>query len=723
MSATFHFYASVLLAQYYRMLEHAAGAVAALILLSSLDDLFIDLWYWSREAVRRLTVERHHAPLTVDQLQARDEQLIAIMVPAWHEHDVIAAMIEALVRVLDYRAYRVFVGTYQNDPATIAEVERMRHRYKHLHRVEVPHDGPTCKADCLNWIVQAVLRYEFELGAEFAGVVMHDSEDVLHPLELKYFNYLLPRKDMIQLPVASLEREWYELVAGTYMDEFAEWHAKDLVVRESLVGTVPSAGVGTCFSRRALLALVEQTQAQPFNTESLTEDYDVGERVGRMGLQAIFARFPVPYAMRRTTWFGLGPEREVTVTMPLCVREYFPDTLRTAYRQRARWTLGIGLQGWTLTGWSGSLANRYLLLRDRKGIVTSFVGMMGYLLVVQFVLFAFGSLLGLTPDLLPSPFIDSTWMQALLTANFVALSLRVVQRVIFTSRLYGWEHGVLAVPRLVISNFINFLAVVRAWRLFIAHLVTGKRLAWDKTMHAFPSASGLRSTQQTLGELLVSWQAIAPERLDEALRDAHAHEAPLGRVLLAKGWLDEETLAEAVAFQADLPRGKLVPAKLGDPDNQIAFALPLRLRTLPQGIDAHGHAVFVASSRLPDDALETLREASKRTVSLHIVRESEIAAGLRILRHIDDPLVAGASVVRSPAELGARRGVPLLGDLAIEMGLAARAPFEAALQAYEPARDGRIGEFMVAREVMTSEALARALAMQQQLRDAQAGRA
>ena len=131
----------------------------------------------------------------------------------------------------------------------------MRRRYKQLRRVEVPHDGPTCKADCLNWVIQAIFLHEQQAGIEFAGVILHDSEDVLHPLELKFFNYLLPRKDMIQLPVASLEREWYELVAGVYMDEFAEWHAKDLVVRESVTGTVPSAGVGTCFSRRALLAL------------------------------------------------------------------------------------------------------------------------------------------------------------------------------------------------------------------------------------------------------------------------------------------------------------------------------------------------------------------------------------------------------------------------------------------------------------------------------------
>ena len=505
---TLKWYGGILLAQYYQGLEYVSTVVAAIILLSSMDDLFIDAWYWVRQIVRRFTVERRHRPLSVTQLQSREEQHIAIMIPAWHEQDVIAAMLEDMVRVLDYRAYTVFVGTYQNDAATISEVERMRLRYKHLHRVEVPHDGPTCKADCLNWIVQAVLHYEFEAGIEFAGYVMHDSEDVLHPVELKFFNYLLPRKDMIQLPVASLERNWFELVAGTYMDEFAEWHAKDLVVRESLVGSVPSAGVGTCFSRRALLGLIAETDNQPFNTDTLTEDYDIGTRIARLGMQSIFPRFPVQFTTRRRGWFGFGKQREITVTMPLCVREFFPDTLRTAYRQRARWTLGIGLQGWKQTGWSGSIANRYLLLRDRKGIVTAFVGMLAYGLVLQFLLFAVASSLGLTPDHFPSPFIDSTWTQWLLGANFISLMLRVIQRVTFTTRLYGWEHGVLSVPRMVIGNFINFLAVVRAWRLFLVHVVTGKRLAWDKTMHDFPSADGLRNTRQNLGELLLSWQAI-----------------------------------------------------------------------------------------------------------------------------------------------------------------------------------------------------------------------
>ncbi|MFM0741153.1 glycosyl transferase family protein [Paraburkholderia xenovorans] len=693
-------------AEYYDLLQYGAGVIAVLILLSSLDDLFIDAWYWIREAYRAYSVKRVHRPLTVEQLRAREEQPLAIMVPAWLEYDVIAAMVEDMVRVLDYRNYVVFVGTYRNDAQTIAEVERMRRRYKQLRRVEVPHDGPTCKADCLNWVIQAIFRYEQDEQIEFAGVVLHDSEDMLHPIELKFFNYLLPRKDMIQLPVASLERHWYELVAGTYMDEFAEWHAKDLVVRESMVGSVPSAGVGTCFSRRALLALSETTGNQPFNTDSLTEDYDVGARLGKLGMQSIFARFPVQFRSRRASWFGLGKDRDVTVTMPLCVREFFPDTVRTAYRQRARWALGIGLQGWQHTGWSGTLANRYLLFRDRKGVVTAFVGMLAYLLVIQFLIFMAADAMGLASEMWPSPFTDSKWMDVVLWLNAGAVALRVIQRSYFVSRLYGWEHGLMSIPRMVVGNFINFLAVSRAWRMFLSHLVTGKRLVWDKTMHDFPSADGLTGgRRQRLGELLLSWQAIDERQLAAALDDEHAREAPLGRVLMAKGWLDEETLAEAIAFQADLPRATLDPAQLRAECARLPLDAAIRHRVLAHGTDARGRAVLLAASPLADDVLAQLAESIGQPVTLQIVRESEIATGLRLLRGEQAALLPGAA------------RVPLIGDLLIELGHVTRERFDAALERYRPDRDGRIGDFMIARGVITGAALNAAIDAQSRARD------
>jgi adsorption protein B len=711
-------YLAYFVARYYHGLEVLAAIVATVILLSSLDDLFIDLWYWSRETYRHFTVKRAFRPLTVAQIRARDEQPIAIMVPAWLDYDVIAAMIENMVRVLDYRNYVVFVGTYRNDARTIAETERMRRRYRQLRRVEVPHDGPTCKADCLNWLIQAIFRYEKEAGIEFAGVVLHDSEDVLHPLELRYFNYLLPRKDMIQLPVVSLERNWFELVAGTYMDEFAEWHAKDLVVRESLAGSVPSAGVGTCFSRRALLALIEQTDNQPFNTDSLTEDYDVGQRLAAMGMRSIFARFPVQFATRRKSWFGFGKEREFTLTMPLCVRELFPDTFRTAYRQRARWMLGIGLQGWRQTGWSGSLANRYLLARDRKGIVTAFVGILAYVLVLQFVLFGLADLLGIMPPLIESLFTDSKPLQALLCFNACALALRATQRAYFVTRLYGWEHGVLSAPRMVISNFVNFMAAARAWRMFIVHLVTGKRLAWDKTMHDFPSADGLAVRRERLGEVLVSWHVIDPHKIELALQDDHAREAPLGRVLLAKGWLDEETLAEAIAFQADLERGALDPGQMLRDAARLPLEISIRNRVLTQGEHVSGRAILLTAGPLAEEQIAPIEAQIQRPIVQQIVREGEIAAGLRLLRGIA-PTSPISPDDGNSAERGGRpeaaRTVPLLGDLLIERGYVRRAAFDTALRDYRPDEHGRIGNYMVAREVISRDVLDKVIQEQRRL--------
>ncbi|UVA79283.1 glycosyl transferase family protein [Pandoraea commovens] len=542
-----------LVADYYHALEIASAVVGIVILLSSADDLFVDAWYWVRQIYRSLFIRRRYTPLQASQLREVREQPLAIMVPAWLEYDVIAAMLESMVGTLEYKNYMVFVGTYANDAKTKTEVERMRRRYRQLVHVQVPHDGPTCKADCLNWIVQAIFKQNQSQPEPFAGVILHDSEDVLHPLELKYYNYLLPRIDFVQLPVTSLEREWYELVAGTYMDEFAEWHTKDLVVRESLSKMVPSAGVGTCFSRKALEELAAETNNQPFNTDTLTEDYDIGARLARKGMKQIFGKFPVEYVVKRAGLFGFGKEKVSTIRMPLGIREYFPNTFRTAYRQKARWTLGIGLQGWAQVGWQGSLATKYLLFRDRKGLATSFIAILAYVLLLNFLVFLIADKMGWWTIYYPSVFPPGGWLVTLMGINAFALALRVIQRSYFVFHMYGWEHALLAMPRMVIGNFINAMAAARAWRLFIVHLVTGKRLVWDKTMHDFPTTDQLTQQRQRLGELLMSWQAIDETKLAYALDVQKREGRPLGEILVEQGWLDEATLHEAISFQQGVP--------------------------------------------------------------------------------------------------------------------------------------------------------------------------
>ncbi|MXP15636.1 glycosyltransferase [Altererythrobacter confluentis] len=208
------------LSSYEYVLQILALVTIVLVTLSSIDDLFIDAVYWARRLKHRLFQKHHKAP--VQALLARPEQHLAIMLPAWQEHDVIAAMVDNAISTLTYENYTIFAGVYANDPQTIAEAERLAKRYRRVKKVELPHGGPTCKADCLNYIVAEILAHEAREEIAFAGIILHDSEDVLHPLELKYFNYLLPYKDLIQLPVVSLEQGYRDLVAGIYMDEFAE---------------------------------------------------------------------------------------------------------------------------------------------------------------------------------------------------------------------------------------------------------------------------------------------------------------------------------------------------------------------------------------------------------------------------------------------------------------------------------------------------------------------
>ena len=349
---------------------------------------------------------------------------------------------------------------------------------------------------------------------------------------------------------------------------------------------VPSAGVGTCFSRRALMELAAETNNQPFNTDTLTEDYDIGARLAQRGMRQIFGKFPVEYVARRRSWFGLGPEKVTTLSMPLGVREYFPNTFRTAYRQKARWTLGIGLQGWQQVGWTGSFATRYLLFRDRKGLVTSFIAILAYLLLANFFLFYLADRFGWWTVYYPSYFRPGGWLVTLMWLNAVALLLRVVQRMYFVGNMYGWEHAVLSVPRMIVGNFINAMAAARAWKLFIGHLITGKRLAWDKTMHDFPSTDQLAQQRQRLGELLLSWQAIDEDKLAQALEIQARDKKPLGTILLEQGWLDAGTLKEAIDFQ----------------QGAQAQAAPRPPTTNPPPHDAPDpHASPVRRARLPVD--------------------------------------------------------------------------------------------------------------------------
>ena len=106
---------------------------------------------------------------------------MAIFVAAWREHRVIQSMLDHNVTRLRYPRFDFFVGAYPNDGQTLAAVREAMKRHPNVHLAVCPHDGPTSKADCLNWIYQRMILYEEEHGVHFDMIITHDAEDIIDP--------------------------------------------------------------------------------------------------------------------------------------------------------------------------------------------------------------------------------------------------------------------------------------------------------------------------------------------------------------------------------------------------------------------------------------------------------------------------------------------------------------------------------------------------------------
>jgi adsorption protein B len=430
-------------------------------LLFGINDLLVDFIYFGRRYWRSATIYRRHSRAFASYwVFKKDPGFIAILIPAWDEASVIAAMLKTTLKRLDYEDYRIFVGHYRNDPATaaaIASIDDVR-----VQPVQVEADGPTTKADCLNHLYDALVAHELHAGRSAKAVVLHDAEDVVHRYELRIFDGLIDRAAVVQLPVLPLidpESRW---IAGHYCDEFAEAHMKELVVREAVGASIPLAGVGCAIARRPLSQLAAQQDGRPFAGTSMTEDYELGLRLGALGLKTMFVRIPAE------------PGEPGVVS----TRGHFPATLGAAVRQKARWLGGIALSGWDRLGWSGGLGERWMRMRDRRGPLAALLLLAAYSAALLWSQLWLAEALGAPVQARMDP-----TLKLLLAVNFWLLAWRVLMRATFTASAYGWAEGLRSIPRLLVGNLIAMLAAARAVSL---HLGGGAK-RWDKTRHIFPA--------------------------------------------------------------------------------------------------------------------------------------------------------------------------------------------------------------------------------------------
>lgn len=431
------------------------------------DELAMDaIWFCLR---LRPGYHRPHLPynLPMDNLSRdRLDGRLAVFIACWREADVIGRTVANMLHSWKAREYILYVGCYGNDPETVAAITALGSSDPRLRIVIHDRQGPTTKADCLNRVYKAMCADEQKQGFRFKGVVLHDSEDMVHPLELGLIDRALSDVEFVQLPVRPEIPSGPHWVAGHYCDEFTEAHARTMPVRDALGAGLPAAGVSCGFSRDMLQYIGEIRHEgvvdSPFAADCLTEDYELGLLITRLGGRSRFLR------CRDADGHLIG------------TRSYFPDSIATSVRQKTRWMHGISLQGWDRLGWEGGFVDVWMSIRDRRGPLTALVLLAAYiLLVVEGVLSVVRLWLGADmPPALP----PSTMMRYGMNICALGLVWRSIMRVIFTGREYGWKEGLLAPLRMPVANVVTILAARRAVWAYCRSLA-GERVVWDKTEH------------------------------------------------------------------------------------------------------------------------------------------------------------------------------------------------------------------------------------------------
>lgn len=513
-------------------------------IIFNIDDVIWEIVH----LIKKRRVDSEADRVSMESLEAIPSKLLAVIVAAWNEDSVLEPMIENMLASAHYpeSMYYVFLGVYPNDDATVAVAKRLERKYKNVHMVMNVHAGPTCKADNINNVIAFIKQFEADRGWRFSAIIVHDSEDVVHPYEFKVANFLLERYDALQFPVFPLQRMptlknfFRGMTSGTYADEFAQNHFRIMGMRDTMSAIVPSAGTGFVISHRIL----DEYENEPlFPEDNLTEDYKLSLILAEKGFHVHYVLEKVQRLLDNSTvkWDYIA------------TRSIFPATFKKAVQQKTRWIYGITMQSITFTDIFKpselSFAGRYTLYRDWKAKIVNLLVLPGYLVFIYFIVSSFVSL----PIMYPvSTF---TWRACILLTTIMIF--HQITRVIAIQHIYGFRSVVFAcllpplMPiRLIWGNIINLSATLCAWKQLFFGTQKGnkkKKVAWHKTNHEFLEEHVLHRYHRNVGDVLLEKGYLDSDTLQVILDQSLKEGCRLGDALLQSGAVTEEQLMTAVA--------------------------------------------------------------------------------------------------------------------------------------------------------------------------------
>ncbi|MDR1704052.1 MAG: phage adsorption protein NrfB [Clostridiales bacterium] len=622
---------------------------ALLYFLLGVDDFIWD----AAAAFRRLKYNRQR--LDLRKLDAAACKPLAVAIAAWREDTVLSGVVDNIIASTVYprSMYHIFLGVYPNDIPTCKAARALMRKYPNVHMVKNRKPGPTSKAQNINYIIGRIKAFEKDMGWRFASLTIHDSEDVVHPYELKATNYLLERYEAMQFPVFPLIRKpsirnfFKNLTAGTYADEFAENHYSCMVGRYSGGAFVPSAGTGFALSRKTL-DLFGDGGVLPDGC--LTEDYRLSLTLFEKGVRLYYVLEKLPKVSDggKLSWEYIA------------TRSMFPNTFKTAVKQKTRWILGITMQSFKFKDIFKTkglnLAARYSLYKDMKAKVGNMLAFIGYPVFIYFIISLF------TPLPHIYPLYSASWY---LCAAVTVMALeRLTIRGLSLCHVYGirsMSFSCLFPPlmpiRFVWGNIINFSATLMAYKQNVfgnqkkagnhkadikskVNLKGQKTLVWAKTDHTFLEKPVLARYRRRLGEVLLEKGRITLDQLNEAMRGADGAETKLGRWLLGNGMITENELLTAMSAVSGIPCLDCMP-----PESPVllAFAdsfekdflkelLAAPLMRTPEGY------VIAFCDESPADAKSTLSERYGIAIN-EVLASKEIVE--RVIDKIYSPDVSG----------------------------------------------------------------------------------
>ena len=625
----------------YRVLLYFIGlGLVLLYLLMGVDDFIWDVF------TLMLRPRYHRQRLDCRKLNTIPPKLLAVTVAAWHESNVLGDVIENIIESTDYprSMYHIFLGVYPNDTETIAVAEALADRYENVHVIINDLPGPTSKAQNINHVIREIRQFEKERNWQFAALTIHDSEDVVHPFELRVTNYLLETHDALQFPVFPLMemprfRNFFRnLTTGTYADEFAENHFTTMVGRYVAGAFVPSAGTGFVLSRKTLESFGD---GDVLPSDSLTEDYRLSLTLFQRGIRLYYVLERVP----RVDKHGKLAWDYITT------RSRFPNTFRTAVKQKTRWIYGITMQSVRLRDVFRipglPLAARYSLYKDLKAKVGNLLSMVGYPVLIYF----FASLFVPLQPIYPKG--SLSW-----NLSFVVTAM-MVERQIFRSVAIDHVYGMRSVffaclfpplfpIRLIWGNIINMVSTFRAyWQKWTAGRTGNKRradkkqaepnrkkqIAWAKTDHEFLRREVLLRYHRTLGDILLEQGVLTPETLSSALKEAAQSGEKLGAYLRRQNLIDEQELLEALSSVKHIQY--VTPLYLEDyglkqfadrfDKSQLHLLLALPLLQL------QNEFVFAFCDKSPINAQTILRNTYGISVKAEFLTKESILRGLELM--------------------------------------------------------------------------------------------